>query len=837
VSDSQKPRKRLLGLILTSIITVIAVVLGITLEEILSPVIPGLIELIAEALSIDPGIVRGFLFVFIIVLMMLAQLAVLALYELVGTSKDVAKRKSRSETERPYSFPMYWIRSRWIIVAAFAFFMIVLSTFLAFQVARAQERSARLSHIQTLAAYSDARLDRDPELSLLLAREALSDNLKLGESILPEVMTALHNAIYWSSARHTLQDCINGKLCEEINSVAFSPDGLYLATAGNDDVARVWYTNSGDLRFTLIGHTGNISSTTYSPDGRFIVTSGEDITARVWNITDNQIQLYKELTGHTASINSAAFSSDSRLLVTASADYTAIIWDVATRTALQILKGHTAPVNQAFFSRDGQLVITAGDDLTIRIWDVNSGHMVRQLTNPNATSIGLSLPRAHVIALSSDGRQVVGFQDGQATIWDVSTGDQIRSINLEGHTNAINQIAFSPDSPDADGRFLATASWDRSIRVWDRSTGQLVRVLNGHTAPVASVSFSPDGRYLASGSYDTTAKLWEWNLAGVEERLMMETGYSVCCVAFPRDGHLLFTASDDGTVRQWNPANGVIESSRSTTKSGRIPVRSLAITPDGQRLFTGSANGQLKVWDTQTWQEQLVPNAHTDVVSGLAISSDGSRLVSTSWDHTAKVWDVSTSALVSTWTDPDPKGRVLSAAINSDGSLVVVGGQPGKVILWYVNTQTTRILDGHRQPVCGVAISPNGDLVASSSKDGTVKLWDVASGELLATFDSHTGAVNSVSFDPSGRFLVSASSDKTAKVWDVKTKLEQYTLLGNTGDVRQAIFSPDGKTIVTAGEDNVVRQYIVDTDELLALVRTRTTRTLTPEERSVFVQP
>jgi Tol biopolymer transport system component len=231
------------------------------------------------------------------------------------------------------------------------------------------------------------------------------------------------------------------------------------------------------------------------------------------------------------------------------------------------------------------------------------------------------------VAFSPDGKRLASASaDGTVKVWD-ATSDQA-ALTLRGHPGQLLCVAFSPD-----GKHLASAGTDKTVKVWDAASGQVALTLKGHTGGVVSVAFSPDGKRLASGGVDRTVKVWDAT-SGQEALILQGHTGTVDSVAFSPDGKRLASASGDRTVKVWDATSG----QEALTLQGHTdPVYSVAFSPDGKRLASASWDKTVKVWDATSGQEALTLQGHTDLVCSVAFSPDGKRLASASWDRTVKV--------------------------------------------------------------------------------------------------------------------------------------------------------------------------------------------------------
>jgi WD40 repeat protein/nucleoside phosphorylase len=325
----------------------------------------------------------------------------------------------------------------------------------------------------------------------------------------------------------------------------------------------------------FLTHEDGVLWAEFSPDGLYIVTAGKDMTARVWNAQGQQLST---LSGHTSSIRHAAFSRDSTRIVTASYDHTARIWDLAQAREISILHKHTGPVNCAAFSPDGTRIVTASDDHSAIIWNAASGGVVTILAGGHRDNVLLA-------EFSPDGTRVVtaGFGDA-AFIWDASEGRRI--VTLRGFSDSIWHAAFSPD-----GTRIVTGSMKGTPRVFD-STGRKIAVLEGHKGNALEVAFSPDGTRIVSAATDGTVRVWDAS-NGQPLTTMSADRVGVEHVAFSPDGKRIVTAGKDSTARVWDASTG---QELVILRGHEAMVWHAAFSPDGRHIVTASQDGSAIIW-------------------------------------------------------------------------------------------------------------------------------------------------------------------------------------------------------------------------------------------------
>src|SRR5436305_1878637 len=408
----------------------------------------------------------------------------------------------------------------------------------------------------------------------------------------------------------------------EINRVAFSPDGKRLASASADKTVILWDVDSHQRLATLDGHTDWVQGVAFSPDGKRLASASADKTVILWDL-ESHTHL-ATLEGHKSWVMSVAFSPDGKQLASAGQDNDLILWDVDSRRLLALLEGHKGWVDAvAFFRPDGRRLASAGGDGTVILWDVASRGLLARFEGRQE--------ELDSVAFSRDGKRLAAVSQwpGAVLLWDVDGRKPLAT--LEAHVDQIFDIAFSPD-----GRQLAAALDDKTVALWDVTRGALLARLEGHGAGVAGVAFSPDGKQLASAGLDKTVILWD--VAG-RKPLARLAGHKagVLSVAFSPDGKQLASAGLDKTVILWDVAGRKL---LARLKEHKARVESVAFSPDGKRLASTSRDGTVVLWDV-AGREPLISLADDQGwVRRATFSPDGKQLAVASENHTVLVWDL-----------------------------------------------------------------------------------------------------------------------------------------------------------------------------------------------------
>ena len=445
------------------------------------------------------------------------------------------------------------------------------------------------------------------------------------------------------------------------------------------------------------------------------------------------------------------------------------------------------------------------------------GSLLSTTSTPDVTRLAGHEEIVQSVAVSPNGRIVAtASADRTARLWDVSDRRApVELSRLATHTDALWTALFNPA-----GTLLVTTGEDRTARLWDLTDPRHPiesAVLTGHTAGVLGAAFSPDGKVLATASADHTVRLWDVTDPHRTAPLSTITGHTdvVTSVAFGRRGGTVATASWDGTVRIWDVADPrapreVVRPAENLDKPG-----SVAFGADGGVLAVVTRDFVVRLWTLADPTHPELAGVFDDgTVHAVAFSPDGRSLATAGLDRTVGLWDVADPRLPRRITAlHGHTGPVVSVRFAPDGRSVVSSGFDRVPRLWDLPGP---VLGGHADAVYAVGFSPTGRVLGTASFDGVVRLWDtkdVRRARPVALLTAHAQAVNAVVFSPDGRLLATPGLDRVVRLWNVEDPAHVgepvATLTGYADSVQAAAFSPDGRLLATGSADHSTRLWDV----------------------------
>ena len=397
--------------------------------------------------------------------------------------------------------------------------------------------------------------------------------------------------------------------------------------------------------------------------------------------------------------------------------------------------------------------------------------------------------RLNCVALAPDGRTVAtGGNDGVIHLFDTVTRAHRA---LRGHTDQVFGVDYS-----ADGRWLASAGLDRTVRIWNTTTGEATHVLGGMAEATHTVAFSPDSRLVAVGTYDGELRLWRMSDA---RELHAWKGHDAAVrgLSFSPDGTEFASGDAAGTVRFWNTETATVVGE---LRGSEGTLNGVAFSPDGKTLAIGGSDGALRLFDVQERREAAVLRGHRGGIHRTHFSPDGKSLASAGNDGRVQLWDVATHTVRGTYLT---KGEASEAVFSNDGSHLAVASSGELLQLFRTDTPASEALRSHESAVNVAVLAPDGRRMASADNDGRVLVRDTKTGKVLLLIEAHGGPASAVALLPGGAGLVSAGGDGAVRLWSAEGALVRTLFLHPVGIAAMEV-SEDGRTIVAGTYDGAV---------------------------------
>lgn len=596
---------------------------------------------------------------------------------------------------------------------------------------------------------------------------------------------------------HPVQDCVANASGKAIVSVSY--DGSMCVWNGSDGTKEATLSMQG-------GTNRPLNCVSFHPDGQLVVVGGWDYHVKIWD-TFNQKRV-KVMRGHKTSVQACAYSPTGRHIVSASLDGEVKIWSVASGGALGTISGHCLPVRALAFSSDARQLFTASKDQTIKVW---SGSLGTHVLSCGEQEFGA----AHCITVAPEGSATagslfVGYQSGYIRQFDMSSGALLLEKKL--HDASVTALHWCPPFQGTKGVFLATASVDKTCRVWAVSSAFSACVeLQGHSEAIRCVVWT--SVLLATGSEDLTIKLWPYKPDQYREILQKKEGSDartvealatlrghrgpVTSLVYNTSQNALLSASQDHTIMMWDALNHQLLSTMHSCHKDWVNCLALSdLSPN--YLVSGSSDFTLKLWDLRDSSEKTLFTGHSSAVSHVDFAQ--ACVVSAAVDGTVKMWtqkgvEVTTlhchkqrvnacllhipeadSQSSDSWADmmEDADKPSLSRGSVLKEVLVVTASDDGTASVWkpFVSHNISTLI-GHAQEVMGVAISKGGHVLSGSS-DKTLRVWNAPSHSHTTppASEMHDGPVTAMDISPSSTHAITVSRDGTGILWELSQEGE-----------------------------------------------------------------
>jgi len=586
----------------------------------------------------------------------------------------------------------------------------------------------------------------------------------------------------------------------QLSALAFSPDGKIIASGGLQSPIRLWDANSGKPCGTLVGPKACVFSLMFSADGKRLVSAGSESTNHLEGgklvLWDFAAKKPVWTVDHDQWVRAAAFSPDGQTVAMSCDDGALLLLDAATGK-----EGHSLGKAGRFgsgvaFSSDGKLVAAAGSDECIQLWDSATGKEHAKFPVGSAPRTVTFSPDGNTIASAHGSPNL--WEDGSIILWDTASGKRLHT--LLGQKGEAFSVSFSPD-----GKRMVSGGMEAMTLLWDVQTGKLLRTMDPLVGWVQAVAFAPDGRRLAAGATDGRIMVWDAVTGEKCFAFDRQAAGPYGGMALAADGKTVAMSSVDNTVGVWDLATVRQTVALQEHKTG---VYSVDFAPDGKRFVTGGADGSIRVWDSATGKEQrrlLEPGTGWH---SRAVYSPSGQLLASAQVQDIRLWDPVTYKEIRQIKGHD--GYVMSIAFSPDEKLLAsashayVGNKANQedfsVRVWDVASGSERHRYGLPYPN-QVAFRPDGRLVACLSED-RLRCWDTFTGKEKLVVRGKD--LTAYAFSPDGRWLATSHRDGTVRVQEPATGQEILRFGSPPVTASKLIWAADAKTLIAGNGDLTV---------------------------------
>lgn len=534
-----------------------------------------------------------------------------------------------------------------------------------------------------------------------------------------------------------------------LTSVAFAPSGHFIATSGIDSTVRFWNAQSGRQINSISVAPTSCSTLTFSPDGRWLVLGCIDGSLRIYDTTGRL--LLRQLRFPNGSVWSVHFSPDSQMLAAGGNTETAI-YNTNTWKPAHIIPSKGLVYSARFDPTDPHEMATADQTGTVRLWNAETGDLIRSFSGMTSAT--------RDVTFSPNGKQLAaGSEDGTVIVWNADTGSRVQTIDNNGQQ--VSSVCFAPQAGE-----LITADQNATIKYWSIATGRQTFSLHGHTGRIVDLDLSNDGRWLATASWDKTAMVWDTSLRTSDTIPLQRYLTPANTPALSQNGSRAAGLCTAGSIAVWDTTTGThprtIYVPQNPGPRNAVPV--LAFVPNSDELITVDQRG-VAYWNSNTGKGIQKASLTVSGVKAIAVSPDGHSIAVLHYNDPPQIIDVTTHHVITLSVQSNAGLEAL--AFSRDGTQVAIGLRDGLTNIYDSRTgaEMPKLVGGLRGKISAIAFSPDNRTLAISSEFTSLKIWNLATRHEIMTLTNPTGNIRAITFGDDGKTLKAVSDQGIVKVW------------------------------------------------------------------------
>ncbi|HAC62028.1 MAG TPA: hypothetical protein DCF68_00470 [Cyanothece sp. UBA12306] len=688
---------------------------------------------------------------------------------------------------------------------------------------------SELNSIETLSELSNSELTLKRELeSLVFAVEAgqklqslpwWTKVFSLATNIKFKTIGSLREAM----AKTTQINRLEGH-SDRVNQISFSADGKLIASGSHDGTINLW--NPQGILLESLSQSGRVITVDFSPKGNLLATANDEGTIKIWQVELSaqkvQVSSYKDLPGHQndscqefkkCQINDLKFNPQGTILASGSRDGTIKLWNVTDGTPINTLKEHQNDINHISFSPDGQLLASRSSDKVVKLWNIPSGKVLSTLSEHQR---GVT-----AVAFSPDGQLLVsGDRNGVIKLWNTKTAKLVTEV--QRHDGSVYSLNFSPD-----GQYLASAGEGNFLHLWRNIAGnwELDATLQSHNGGTYSVQFSPNAPRLVTAGEDKMIKVHQ-----IPSPLPITPDQEIDSASLNPDDARTFIMGGWNSFlqlgyRQENTTNYKLDVPLNL--NGTFLINVVSFSHDGKQFAVGGENNQLQVWNLDAKNYSIIRVQNTNVTALAFGSRNRKKILATASgleNPVIQLWEHKESAeYKELWNKENHSERINTIALSPNGQILASAGYDGQIILLNVaNGETIRLKNELKLKESYsnlLKFTHDGRILASANDDNTIKLWQVKDGTLLGVLEGHQTGVTSLDFSANDEILVSADYNNNIMFWNYGNNQLLKTFRGDnnpSNQIETLSFSADNQVLMIAQRKTGVQFWNLHLETLLS---------------------